>query len=44
VIPLGGLSYAIALLFGKIFFDERITLHKLVGLVMIFSGTFLIFQ
>ena len=44
VIPLGGLDYAIALLFGKMFFDEKITRYKLVGLALIFSGTFLIFQ
>ena len=44
VIPLGGLSYAIALIFGKLFFNERITANKLIGLLLIFSGTYLIFQ
>jgi len=44
VIPLGGLSYAIALLFGKVIFKERITPRKLIGLMMIFVGTYLIFQ
>lgn len=44
VIPLGGLSYAIALLFGKIFFGEKVTANKLIGLLMIFAGTYFIFQ
>ena len=44
VIPLGGLSYAIALFFGKLFFNERITANKVIGLLLIFAGTYLIFQ
>lgn len=44
VIPLGGLSYVIALLFGRVIFKEKITLRKLIGLLMIIGGTYLIFQ
>jgi drug/metabolite transporter (DMT)-like permease len=44
VIPLGGLSYAIALMYGRLFFKEKITLRKLAGLTIIFVGTYMIFQ
>jgi|GEM_PF-5942391 drug/metabolite transporter (DMT)-like permease len=44
VIPVGGISYAFILVYGKIFFGEEINLGKICGVTMIIVGAWLLFQ